>query len=120
MALDDVNRARASAVYKDERSLTVILAFQDAENDKKDLPFKHQKENAECLSEAEGLLKDLFLDLDKAKKMKHPQTAEIEKEWVQKQQVIVNFIIFDGILARRYFFACAQYCMCIDFDMQGL
>lgn len=62
--------------------------FQDAENDKKNIPLKHQKENSECLSEAEGLLKDLFLDLDKAKKMKHPQTGEIEKEWVYKHQLI--------------------------------
>lgn len=67
--------------YKDDSQLSFLpYVFQDAENDKKNIPFKHQSENSECLSEAEGLLKDLFLDLDKAKKMKHPQAGEIEKE----------------------------------------
>ncbi|XP_066560327.1 envoplakin [Amia ocellicauda] len=52
----------------------------DAENQKKNLPFKHQKENADNLAEAEGLLKDLFLDVDRAKKLKHPQGSEIESD----------------------------------------
>ncbi|TSK62590.1 Envoplakin [Bagarius yarrelli] len=56
------------------------LMVVDAENEKKNIPFKHQKENSECLGEAEGLLKDLFLDLDKAKRMQHPQAGEIEKD----------------------------------------
>ncbi|KAI5108835.1 envoplakin [Silurus meridionalis] len=69
----------ADIVEKDVLRAEDLLVI-DAENDKKNIPFKHQKENSECLSEAEGLLKDLFLDLDKAKKMKHPQTGEIEKD----------------------------------------
>uniref|UniRef100_A0A668AQN9 Envoplakin a n=1 Tax=Myripristis murdjan TaxID=586833 RepID=A0A668AQN9_9TELE len=56
------------------------LLAVDAENDKKDLPFKHQNEIAVKLGEAEGLLKDLFLDVDKAKKLKHPQGTEIESD----------------------------------------
>ncbi|XP_053493210.1 envoplakin a [Ictalurus furcatus] len=69
----------ADTVEKDVLRAEDLLVV-DAENDKKNIPFKHQSENSECLSEAEGLLKDLFLDLDKAKKMKHPQAGEIEKD----------------------------------------
>lgn len=60
----------------------VMYVHQDAENDRKELPFKHQNEISDKLGEAEGLLKDLFLDVDKAKKFKHPQASEIESEWV--------------------------------------
>lgn len=42
----------------------------------------HQKANADNLEEAEGLLKDLFMDVDKSKKLQHPQAAEIEREYV--------------------------------------
>ncbi|KAB5584462.1 hypothetical protein PHYPO_G00107800 [Pangasianodon hypophthalmus] len=69
----------ADTVEKDVLRAEDLLVI-DAENDKNNVPFKHQKETSDCLSEAEGLLKDLFLDLDKAKKMKHPQTGEIEKD----------------------------------------
>lgn len=57
-----------------------MFMCQDAENDKNELPFKHQIEISDKLGEAEGLLKDLFLDVDKAKKFKHPQASEIESE----------------------------------------
>uniref|UniRef100_A0A3Q1ECZ4 Envoplakin-like n=1 Tax=Acanthochromis polyacanthus TaxID=80966 RepID=A0A3Q1ECZ4_9TELE len=43
-------------------------------------PLIHQTENADNLAEAEGLLKDLFMDVDKAKKLKHPQAKEIERD----------------------------------------
>ncbi|XP_032418372.1 envoplakin-like [Xiphophorus hellerii] len=62
-------------ILKSEEMLAV-----DAENEKKDLPFKHQNEISTKLSEAENLLKDLFLDVDKAKKLKHPQAREIEND----------------------------------------
>lgn len=61
---------------------TIVCFHQDAENDKKELPFEHQTEISVKLGEAEGLLKDLFLDVDKAKKLKHQQAREIESEWV--------------------------------------
>ncbi|XP_026989403.1 envoplakin a [Tachysurus fulvidraco] len=69
----------ADTVEKDVLRAEDLMVI-DAENDKKNIPFKYQKENSDCLAEAEGLLKDLFLDLDKAKKMKHPQTGDIEKD----------------------------------------
>lgn len=67
-------------------SLTIICFHQDSENEKKDLPLKHQTEISDKLGEAEGLLKDLFLDVDKAKKLKHPQATEIESEWVDRDR----------------------------------
>ncbi|XP_045899515.1 envoplakin isoform X2 [Micropterus dolomieu] len=54
-----------------------LLAL-DTERDGKNLPLIHQKVNADNLAEAEGLLKDLFMDVDKSKKLQHPQAAEIE------------------------------------------
>lgn len=54
--------------------------MQDAKRDEKNLPLIHQQVNADNLAEAEGLLKDLFMDVDKSKKLQHPQAVEIEKE----------------------------------------
>uniref|UniRef100_A0A663DL20 SH3 domain-containing protein n=1 Tax=Aquila chrysaetos chrysaetos TaxID=223781 RepID=A0A663DL20_AQUCH len=53
---------------------------QDASNHQKNKAFEFQPENARNLKEAETLLKDLFLDVDRAKKLKHPQATEIEKD----------------------------------------
>uniref|UniRef100_A0A3B4ACH6 Uncharacterized protein n=1 Tax=Periophthalmus magnuspinnatus TaxID=409849 RepID=A0A3B4ACH6_9GOBI len=50
----------------------------DDKNDKQELPLQHQEEISDRLGEAEGLLKDLFLDVDKAKKLHHPQAKDIE------------------------------------------
>ncbi|KAJ7992766.1 hypothetical protein DPEC_G00282090 [Dallia pectoralis] len=54
------------------------LMSVDKENWMKRRPLLYQEENAEILSETEGLLKDLFLDLDQAKKLSHPQAREME------------------------------------------
>ncbi|XP_063039899.1 envoplakin [Engraulis encrasicolus] len=56
------------------------LLAVDKQNEQKGLPLKHQKDNADNLAEAEGLLKDLFLDVDRAKKLGHPQASEIEND----------------------------------------
>ncbi|XP_049425847.1 envoplakin a [Epinephelus fuscoguttatus] len=69
----------ADTVEKDILRSEELLAV-DAENDKKDLPFQHQAEISDKLGEAEGLLKDLFLDVDKAKKYQHHQAREIESD----------------------------------------
>lgn len=42
--------------------------------------MQHRHEAGRNLKEAEVLLKDLFLDVDKAQRLKHPQAEEIEKE----------------------------------------
>ncbi|XP_057700527.1 envoplakin a [Corythoichthys intestinalis] len=69
----------ADVVEKDILRSEELLA-EDAENDKKELPLKHQNELCDTLGEAESLLEDLFLDVDKAKKLKHPQAREIESD----------------------------------------
>ncbi|KFQ14889.1 Envoplakin, partial [Leptosomus discolor] len=53
---------------------------QDVSNHQKNKAFEFQPENARNLKEAETLLKDLFLDVDRAKRLKHPQATEIEKD----------------------------------------
>ncbi|KAL8163192.1 UNVERIFIED_CONTAM: hypothetical protein K2H54_013997 [Gekko kuhli] len=53
---------------------------QDISNHQQNQPFAFQQENAKNLKEAEILLKDLFLDVDRVKRLKHPQALEIEKE----------------------------------------
>ncbi|KAK9535540.1 hypothetical protein VZT92_007915 [Zoarces viviparus] len=56
------------------------LLTADTERDAKKQTLIHQKENADNLAQAEGLLKDLFMDVDKAKRLQHPQALEIEKD----------------------------------------
>lgn len=59
---------------------SVFPGPQDVSNQQKNKAFEFQAENARNLKEAETLLKDLFLDVDRAKRLKHPQANEIEKE----------------------------------------
>ncbi|XP_051573454.1 envoplakin-like [Myxocyprinus asiaticus] len=54
------------------------LLDEDKQNDRKGVSLKHQGPVAEILSKAEVLLKDLFLDVAKAKRLQHPQANEIE------------------------------------------
>ncbi|XP_073350769.1 envoplakin [Pagrus major] len=56
------------------------LLDEDKVRDGKKMTLIHQKVNAENLAEAELLLKDLFMDVDKSKKLQHPQALEIEKD----------------------------------------
>uniref|UniRef100_A0A3Q3F233 Envoplakin a n=1 Tax=Labrus bergylta TaxID=56723 RepID=A0A3Q3F233_9LABR len=72
----------ADTVEKDILRSEELLAV-DAENDKKEQPFEHQAEISDRLGEAEGLLKDLFLDIDKAKKLKHPQAKDIDRDVIE-------------------------------------
>ncbi|KAM4032688.1 envoplakin [Anomaloglossus baeobatrachus] len=53
---------------------------QDASNYTLKKSFEHQQENAKNLKDSELLLKDLFLDVDKAKKYSHPQAEEIDRD----------------------------------------
>ncbi|CAN9510158.1 unnamed protein product [Ophioblennius macclurei] len=55
----------------------------DADNDKKEQPLQHQPEVSDHLTEAEGLVKDLFMDVDKLKKLKHPQAKEIDSDVIR-------------------------------------
>lgn len=56
------------------------VPHQDRQNGEQNQVLQHQQETGRNLKEAEVLLKDLFLDVDKARRLKHPQAEEIEKE----------------------------------------
>ncbi|XP_013915144.1 PREDICTED: envoplakin [Thamnophis sirtalis] len=53
---------------------------KDAINRHQNKPLEFQQINGKNLKDAETLLKDLFLDVDKVKHLKHPQAFEIEKD----------------------------------------
>lgn len=53
---------------------------QDRLRSEQSQALQHRQEAGRSLKEAEVLLKDLFLDVDKAQRLKHPQAEEIEKE----------------------------------------
>ncbi|KFU94130.1 Envoplakin, partial [Chaetura pelagica] len=72
-------QANADQVEKDILETQSRLQ-QDTSNHQKNKAFEFQPENARNLKEAETLLKDLFLDVDRAKRLKHPQAVEIEKD----------------------------------------
>ncbi|XP_043946435.1 envoplakin [Protopterus annectens] len=67
----------------------------DTNNYNSKKPFQYQKRNADNLRNAEDRLKELFLDTDKAKKLKHPQAEEIERDIKQ--------------LHERWVSQCAEY-----------
>ncbi|KAM8845109.1 envoplakin-like [Spinachia spinachia] len=69
----------ADQVEKNILQSEKLLAV-DTERDGREQTLIHQKENAEKLAQAEGLLKNLFMDVDKAKRLQHPQAAEIERD----------------------------------------
>ncbi|XP_072318365.1 envoplakin a [Eucyclogobius newberryi] len=69
----------ADQVEKDILRAEDLLAVDD-KNEKQELPLQHQNEISDKLGEAEGLIKDLFLDVDRAKKLKHPQAKDIESD----------------------------------------
>lgn len=73
-------RSPAAPLWLNRAFFSAIPGLQDASNHQKNKAFEFQPENARNLKEAETLLKDLFLDVDRAKRLKHPQAIEIEKE----------------------------------------
>ncbi|MFT7797741.1 envoplakin-like [Arapaima gigas] len=58
----------------------------DSKNKEKNLSFQHQKKTRALLADAEDLLAGLFRDLEKAKKLKHPQASEIERDICDLQE----------------------------------
>ncbi|KAL6046941.1 hypothetical protein STEG23_019981 [Scotinomys teguina] len=63
---------------------------QDRQNGEQNQPLQHQQETGRNLKEAEVLLKDLFLDVDKARRLKHPQAEEIEKDIKQLHERVTQ------------------------------
>lgn len=57
-----------------------ICLLQDRQHSEQGQALQHQGEVGCSLKEAEELLKSLFLDVDKARRLKHLQAEEIEKE----------------------------------------
>ncbi|XP_072501843.1 envoplakin isoform X2 [Notamacropus eugenii] len=62
----------------------------DRTNSEQNHALQYQEEIGRDLKEAEMLLKDLFLDMDKAKRLKHPQAAEIEKDIKQLHERVTQ------------------------------
>ncbi|XP_029006466.1 envoplakin a [Betta splendens] len=69
----------ADEVEKEILQAEELLAVDNA-NERQELPFENKTEVKVRLGKAEDLLKDLFLDVDRAKKFKHPQATEIESD----------------------------------------
>ncbi|XP_075415571.1 envoplakin isoform X2 [Tenrec ecaudatus] len=63
---------------------------QDRQNSEHSQALKHQPATGRSLKEAEMLLKDLFLDVDKARRLKHPQAEEIEKDIKQLHERVTQ------------------------------
>ncbi|CAL8270711.1 unnamed protein product [Lota lota] len=58
------------------------LLKEDTGRESKGQPLIYQDQNTTHLAEAEELLKELFLDVGRAKKLMHPQVGEIQKDVV--------------------------------------
>ncbi|XP_066093554.1 envoplakin isoform X2 [Saccopteryx bilineata] len=63
---------------------------QDRLHSEQSQALQHQQEAGRSLKEAEVLLKDLFLDVDKARRLKHPQAEEIEKDIKQLHERVTH------------------------------
>uniref|UniRef100_A0A673USQ6 Envoplakin n=1 Tax=Suricata suricatta TaxID=37032 RepID=A0A673USQ6_SURSU len=63
---------------------------QDRAHSGQNQALKHRQEVGRSLKEAEVLLKDLFLDVDKARRLKHPQAEEIEKDIKQLHERVTQ------------------------------
>ncbi|XP_014387230.1 PREDICTED: envoplakin [Myotis brandtii] len=63
---------------------------QDRLNSEQSQALQHQQEAGRSLKEAEVLLKDLFLDVDKARRLKHPQAEEIENDIKQLHERVTQ------------------------------
>ncbi|XP_067086956.1 envoplakin-like isoform X1 [Osmerus mordax] len=67
----------ADQVEKNVLKAEELLA---ADRQRESHALQHQQESADELTEGEALLKQLFLDVDQAKRLQHPQAAEIEND----------------------------------------
>ncbi|XP_047402041.1 envoplakin [Sciurus carolinensis] len=63
---------------------------QDRLRNEQNEALQHQQETGRNLKEAEVLLKDLFLDVDKAWRLKHPQAEEMEKDIKQLHERVTQ------------------------------
>ncbi|XP_066531921.1 envoplakin [Hoplias malabaricus] len=76
-----VNRVQKNADRVEKNILQAEdLLDLDYNKSRQGSPLTLRRETADNLAEAETLLKDLFLDTDKIKKLQHPQAGEIEQD----------------------------------------
>uniref|UniRef100_G1QN86 Envoplakin n=1 Tax=Nomascus leucogenys TaxID=61853 RepID=G1QN86_NOMLE len=86
-----ISRMQASADQVERDILeTQKRLQQDRLNSEQSQALQHQQETGRSLKEAEVLLKDLFLDVDKARRLKHPQAEEIEKDIKQLHERVTQ------------------------------
>ncbi|XP_012517786.1 PREDICTED: envoplakin [Propithecus coquereli] len=86
-----ISRMQASADQVERDILeTQERLQQDQLNSEQSQALQHQQETGRSLKEAEVLLKDLFLDVDKARRLKHPQAEEIEKDIKQLHERVTQ------------------------------
>ncbi|XP_007560353.1 envoplakin-like [Poecilia formosa] len=76
-----IHRMQSNANQVEQNILRAeALLAEDQELQKKSKKMVHQQENSVNLRQAELLFKDLFVDADRAKKLKHPQASEIDND----------------------------------------
>ncbi|XP_008413685.1 envoplakin-like [Poecilia reticulata] len=76
-----IKRMQSNANQVEQNILRAeALLAEDQELQKKSKKVIHQQENSVNLRQAELLFKDLFVDADRAKKLKHPQASEIDND----------------------------------------
>uniref|UniRef100_A0A8C2V336 Envoplakin n=1 Tax=Chinchilla lanigera TaxID=34839 RepID=A0A8C2V336_CHILA len=86
-----ISRMQASADQVERDILeTQKRLQQDRLRSEQSQALQHQQETGRNLKEAEVLLKDLFLDVDKARRLKHPQAEEIEKDIKQLHERVTQ------------------------------
>ncbi|XP_054545356.1 envoplakin [Talpa occidentalis] len=86
-----ISRMQASADQVERDILeTQKRLQQDRARSEQNQALQHRQEAGRNLKEAEVLLKDLFLDVDKARRLKHPQAEEIEKDIKQLHERVTQ------------------------------
>ncbi|XP_064438363.1 envoplakin isoform X1 [Mirounga angustirostris] len=86
-----ISRMQANADQVERHILeTQKRLQQDQLHSEQSQALQHQQEVGRSLKEAEVLLKDLFLDVDKARRLQHPQAKEIEKDIKQLHERVTQ------------------------------
>ncbi|KAJ8786941.1 hypothetical protein J1605_023196 [Eschrichtius robustus] len=82
-------QAKADQVERDILETQKKLQ-QDRQHSEQGQALQHREDAGRSLKEAEELLKDLFLDVDKARRLKHLQAEEIEKDIKQLHERVTQ------------------------------
>lgn len=86
-----ISRMQANADQVERDILETQKRLQeDRRHSEQSQALQHRQEAGRSLKEAEVLLKDLFLDVDKARRLRHPQAEEIEKDIKQLHERVTQ------------------------------